>query len=297
MSYSNNTVPTDRVDVQPDDARTHLLHRISWGAVFAGIVSALVMQLLINLLGLGIGLSSFSATDTGSNPDASTFSLATAAWFTLSGILGGFFGGAVAGRLSGSSHVQTARWHGFVSWAATALLLVYLLTSAVGSLVGGATGALGSVIGATGRTAGSAVSSAVGVDPQGLESQVKNALSGNDAQSVQQNVTTYIRASISGDKAAADAARDRAVDGLAKSANISPDEARKRLDDLQQQATQAAATAKDKAAKAAEASRKATADAGFFGFVALVLGALAAWIGGGVGAPHRELAVTGRTRV
>jgi len=35
------------------------LKRISWGAIFAGAVVAVVLGLLLNLLGLGIGLSTF----------------------------------------------------------------------------------------------------------------------------------------------------------------------------------------------------------------------------------------------
>jgi hypothetical protein len=38
-----------------EDARTILINQISWGAVFAGVVIALTAQLLLNLLGVGIG--------------------------------------------------------------------------------------------------------------------------------------------------------------------------------------------------------------------------------------------------
>ncbi len=36
---------------------------------------------------------------------------------------------------------------------------------------------------------------------------------------------------------------------------------------------------------------KGAATAGILGFVALALGAIAAWCGGGMGAPHRNLAL------
>jgi uncharacterized membrane protein YeaQ/YmgE (transglycosylase-associated protein family) len=39
----------------PDDQRTYLFNRASWGAIIAGVVAALVAQLLINLLGIGVG--------------------------------------------------------------------------------------------------------------------------------------------------------------------------------------------------------------------------------------------------
>ena len=40
-----------------EDARTILINEVSWSAVLAGIVIALTAQLLLNLLGVGIGLS------------------------------------------------------------------------------------------------------------------------------------------------------------------------------------------------------------------------------------------------
>ena len=39
-----------------EDVRTVVLNRISWGAVLAGVVLALVTHLILNMIGLGIGL-------------------------------------------------------------------------------------------------------------------------------------------------------------------------------------------------------------------------------------------------
>jgi hypothetical protein len=142
-------VVTERT-VVADDRRTNLLNRISWGAALAGVITALVVQILINMLGVGIGLSSMSAADTANNPDASSFSTSAGIWYVVSGIVASFVGGAVAGRLCGSPHVNTARWHGFVAWATTTLVIFYLLTSAAGGLIGGAFNALGSTLSGVG---------------------------------------------------------------------------------------------------------------------------------------------------
>jgi len=274
-----------------DDRATHLRNRVSWGAVLAGVVAALVVQLLLNILGLGIGASSLDAANTADNPTASGFSMTAGIWWTLSGIIASLVGGVVAGRLCGTSDDNTARWHGFVSWATATLVLFYLLTSAVGGIIGGTFNALGSTIGAAGRGAATAVSGiAQSTDGDALQNQVKRLVNPNDAQSAQDNVVSYIRASINGDKQAADTARDRAVDSLARTANISPDDAKARLQQAEQQARQVADQAKQKAQQAAEATRKGVATAGIFGFVALLLGAAAAWFGGGIGAPRHHLA-------
>lgn len=282
--------------VVPDDQRTFLRNRVSWGAIFAGVAAAMVVQLLLNVLGIGIGASSLDAANTGDNPTASGFSLTAGIWWTLSGIIASFVGGVVAGRLCGTSDNNTAHWHGFVSWCAATLIIFYLLSSAVGGIIGGTFNALGSTVGAAGRGAASAVSGvAQNTDGDALQAQVKRLTNPDAAQNAQDDIMAYVRASVSGDQAGAAAARDRAVDGLAKTANISPDEARTRLQQTEQQARQVADQAKQKAQQAAEATRKSVASAGIFGFIALALGAVAAWFGGGAGAPRNEATVrTGR---
>ncbi len=284
--------------VVPDDRLTSLRNRVSWGAILAGVVAALVVQLLLNILGVGIGASSLDAANASDNPSASGFSLTAGIWWTLSGIIASFVGGVVAGRLCGTSDNNTAHWHGFVSWCAATLVIFYLLTSAVGGIIGGTFNALGSTVGAAGKGAASAVTGiAQNTNGDALQSQMQRLVNPNDAQSAQDDIMAYVRASVSGDKPAADASRDRAVDALARTAKISPDEARTRLQQAEQRARQSADQVKQKAQQAAEATRKGVASAGIFGFVALALGAVAAWFGGGVGAPRRETTVVraGRT--
>ena len=280
--------------VVPDDHRTSLRNRASWGAILAGVVAALVVQLLLNILGIGLGASSVTAADTASNPSAGGASTITAVWIVASGIIASLVGGIAAGRLSGSADANTARWHGFLSWCVATLCIFYLLTTAVGGVIGGAASALGGTVSAAGRGAASAVSGVAGSsDSDPLKAQVQRLVNPNDAQTAQDNISTYIRASVSGDKAAADASRDGAVDSLARAANISPDDARARLQQAETQARQTAEQAKEKAQQAAEATRKGLTGAGILGFIALALGAIAAWTGGGIGAP-REMAVVTR---
>lgn len=38
-----------------DPSLTATLHKVSWGAIFAGVVLALAVQFFLNLLGVGIG--------------------------------------------------------------------------------------------------------------------------------------------------------------------------------------------------------------------------------------------------
>lgn len=120
-----------------EDQRTIALHHVSWGAILAGVFIALILQLILNLLGLGLGLTSVSATE-GDNPAATSVSLAAGLWWVISGIIAAAAGGYTAGRLSGKPIESTAGYHGLVSWAVSTLVVIYLLTTAVSGLVGGA---------------------------------------------------------------------------------------------------------------------------------------------------------------
>src|SRR3954467_6854691 len=140
-------------EIASEEWHVYLSNRASWGAIVAGVVAALVVQLLLNLLGIGVGAGLLSAANPVDNPDAGTFSIGAGIWWTLSGIIASFCGGVVAGRLCGAAKLNTARWHGFGAWCVTTLVIVYLLTSAIGGIVGGSLSALGNTLGGAARSA------------------------------------------------------------------------------------------------------------------------------------------------
>jgi hypothetical protein len=69
-----------------EDVRTVMIYRVSWGAVLAGVVVALVTQLVLNMLGFGIGAATLDPM-TGDNPSVSNFSLGAGLWFAAAGIV------------------------------------------------------------------------------------------------------------------------------------------------------------------------------------------------------------------
>ena len=148
--------PHIRPATMAEDAHTTMVSRISWGAVLAGVVVALVTQLLLNMLGIGIGAATLNPVE-GDNPSAMSLSIGAGIWFALSTILSALAGGYAAGRLAGILRESTAGWHGLTAWALTTLVIFYLLGSAVGGILGGAyrgmTNALGNVSSAVGSTA------------------------------------------------------------------------------------------------------------------------------------------------
>jgi hypothetical protein len=274
-----------------EDARTIMLNRIAWGAVLAGVVTALVTQLILNMLGIGVGVATLDPV-TGDNPQASTFSIAAGIWWTVSGIIASFAGGYVAGRLSGRPKESTASFHGLIAWAATTLVIFYLLTSTLGSLLGGVYSTISSTVGGLGRTAVQTAAPALAQNPDAfssIEQQVRASTGGTDPAQLRDTAITSLRAALTGDQAQAQQARDRAVDALARAQNIPPEEARNRVTQYEQQYRQGVEQAK----QAADAAAKGISTAALLGAVSLILGAIAGWFGGRSGAV--DPTITSRT--
>ncbi len=69
-----------------DDVRTIMLNQVSWGAVFAGATIALVMQIILNMVGIGVGLSTIDVA-AGDTPSAGSLSVGAGIWWVTSGIV------------------------------------------------------------------------------------------------------------------------------------------------------------------------------------------------------------------
>lgn len=283
-----------------EDARTILLNEVSWGAVMAGVVVALVTQLILNMLGLGIGIATVDpAAGSSGTPSASTLSIGAGLWWTVSGILAALFGGYAAGRLSGKPKESAAGWHGLTSWAFSTLIIFYLLTSTVSGIVGGAFSAATTALGQTAQTAIQTAAPQLGqaTDPFGaIQNQIQSATGGSDPAALREAATSALRAAFTGDQQQADQARQRAAEALARAQNISPEQARAQVEQYQQQYTQAMERARQQAAQAAQATSDALSRGALFGALALILGGIAAWFGGRMGTTYPTLTDFRRTR-
>ena len=287
-----------------EDQRTILLNEIAWGAVLAGVVVALVTQLLLNMLGLGIGIATLDP-GTGDNPSATSLSIGAGIWWTLSGILASLAGGYAAGRLSGRPKEATAAWHGLTAWAFTTLVIFYLLSSTVGGVLGGVYNTVSGALGGLGRTAAATAGAAAPAlsqvaDPMAaIETSVRDASGGNDPAALRDAAVTAMRAALTGDQAQAQDARERAAQALAKAQNIPIEEARTQVAGYEQQYRQAVEQARQQATAAADTAARVVSRGALFGFFALALGAVAAWFGGRAGAVYptlTDLALPGRGR-
>ncbi|OHV72797.1 PhnA-like protein [Ensifer sp. LCM 4579] len=256
---------------------------ISWAAVFAGVALALTVQFLLHLLGVGIGAAAFVPRgDAYAGPGA----IASGLWFAFSGVIAGFVGGYVASRLSGRTGTTTGVYHGLTCWAVTTLVVVYLLTTSAGALIGGALGGLSSAVG--GRIAASAPT--IVADPfADIEHQIRDSIGGNDPAAMRDATVAAVRALVTSKETGAENDRARAVDALARARNIPVTEARPRVEAYERAYRSAIETARKQGEEMAAATAAVVSTAAFFGFFSLVLGAVAAWIGGWYGMRRVEV--------
>jgi hypothetical protein len=264
--------------------RTMMINEISWGAVLAGVALAIVTQIFINMLGVGIGAATLSPT--GDNPSAATFSMSAGIWFAVSGILASMAGGYAAGRLAGKPEKGTSGWHGLIAWAVTTVVVVYLLTSAIGGILGGTFSVMSGLVSAGARTAQSTLVQplASAADPfSGIEQSIRGNVGSSDPAALTGAAVASTRAAITATGANADAARDQAAQAIARAQGIPVEQARTQLTGYVQQYEETMAQAQRSAAEAAEVAAGAVTGAALAGAATLLLGALAGWFGGRMG--------------
>ena len=136
--------------------------RISWGAIFAGLVVATVLQVVLSLLGVAIGLAALDP-----NSSAKSFGIGTGIWALLTALISMFVAGSTTGRLAGVLERRDGFLHGVVLWGLSTLLAVWLISRGLGALFGGALNLTGNLLGGATRAVGAATSAAVGAATSG----------------------------------------------------------------------------------------------------------------------------------
>lgn len=157
------------------DGGSHTHRRISWAAIFGGVILVVAVQLLLSMLGAGIGLGTVN-TNAGTTPDASSLGIGAGVWWVISSMIALAFGGYVSAWLAGIELRWDGVLHGLITWGIATLLTIYLLSSAVGGIIGGGFSALGSVASAAGsgvKDAAQPLAQAAGVSPDVLQQQAQ----------------------------------------------------------------------------------------------------------------------------
>ncbi len=159
--------------------------RISWGAVFAGIVVTLALHLMLGVLGLAIGANSINPMEQQNPVDG--LGSGTVIWFGVSTLVALFAGGWVAGRLAGMPHRTDSLLHGLLTWGLTTVVTFYFVTTAIGGLISGAAGVLGKGMSLVGQGVGAAAPAIGNVISDQLEQR------GVDMSEIQREAETLLR--------------------------------------------------------------------------------------------------------
>ena len=294
---AHNVSPDSAYGLTPPQASA-----VSWGAILAGAAAAAALSLILLVLGMGLGLSSVSPWAQ-SGPSTTSFGISTILWVTFTQIVASAMGGYLAGRLRtkwAAVHSDEVYFrdtaHGFLAWAVASLATAALLTSVIGSIVGGGIQAGASVVGGVASTAlvagtGAAVAGDSGstrtdaasgpmayfIDSLFRKDIAAAALVGVDtsAATATPEVARILMNTV---RAGALPAEDARYIGqlVAQRTGLSQSDAEKRVTDtyarMQANLNEAKASAKD----AADTARKASAYGALWLFISLLAGAFVA---------------------
>ncbi|MEA2974805.1 MAG: hypothetical protein QOF19_325 [Alphaproteobacteria bacterium] len=102
--------------------RTYTFTGWTWSAVFAGVIASLIFQVLLIMIGYGVGLLTIDVPTADSAPRA--VSWAVFAWWAVSGVISAFVGGWVAAHFSEAFTAEARATHGLMAWALATLIVV-----------------------------------------------------------------------------------------------------------------------------------------------------------------------------
>lgn len=222
--------------------------RIGWGAVIAGFFIATVTQILLNTLGIAIGLSAVGAEGTASG---TAIGIGAGIWTIISSIISVFVGAWVAGRYTSIPERGEGSLQGALVWSLSLIFFVWVAAMGIGSALGGMMGIVGQGVQAGAQGAASQMGKAdqdVGRGAGGAQ--------GMDRESMIQN--------------------------LMNTTQMSREQAEKAVDQLA-----APGQMKQQAAEAAETTAKLGAAAAWWFFITALLSLGAAIWGGHLGFSRR----------
>lgn len=318
-SYASPTAQSGNLPIE-NTASSLSTIRVSWSAVFAGVAVALVTQLLLSLLGTGIGMSSVDPLQANGTPNVSTFSIGAALWWVVSSFLSLAAGGWVTAHFSSPADKIGGAIYGLITWSIVTLITIYMIGSVVGSVVSGSVSTLGTAASLAGRGIANlgpiadvtnsplmqshapwdnikreaqmllAQTGKPGLQPRNISQRMANAVTGTSATgaALDPEMDNLIERLLSQSRnTVRQADRDALINVIVARTGTSREEAARRVQywedsyrQAEQRFTQTKEEAQQKAREAADTTARAISRTALWGFVALVLSAISAALGG-----------------
>jgi hypothetical protein len=123
--------------------------RISWGGIWAGVLTVLGTLLFLSTLGLAVGISAADPANT----DAGALGMGAAIWSGIALLIALFVGGMAATRLGMIYDRATGAFEGALVWVLSFVAILWLASSGVQLVASGISGVFSGVT----QTLGSAV--------------------------------------------------------------------------------------------------------------------------------------------
>ncbi|HET8866422.1 MAG TPA: YrzE family protein [Gracilimonas sp.] len=280
---------------------------VSWRAIFAGTLTVLSILLILNLIGLAIGLGTIEPSE--ENNPLSGIGTGAVIWWVVSNLIALFAGGFVAARVGVSLTNISGVVQGIMTWGLYALISAWILTTAVGTVISGVGSAVGGIISTTGQAAGDALAPVIEKQVEDLDLSLEGAKeqfyslmrdAGGNPEEMQDNASQEIR---DGDveQAFRDAKdrlnqtfkevdKEKLVSILVERTDMSRSEADSAVanvladyESLRKDVDEFLARAKETAIEKGEKAAEAGAKAAVYMSIALILGLFAASLGGVLG--------------
>ena len=249
---------------------------MDWPAIFAGLVFASAISIVLLTFGSAIGFSySGKASGEAFSLAAVVAAVSYVLWVQISSFMAGAY---LTGRMrhrhyDATEHEVDVRdgAHGLVVWAGAVLLAAYLATSGIGA-----------ALNAAGNVANASVSVATANPGAYFTDLLLRSDSNETSPQRVDEVSRILAKTVTGAMSQAD--QDYLALLVSKQTGITPAEATLRVTDVLSQAD----AAKAEAARLAERARKTAVLSAFLAAAALLVGAAAAYWAAGVGGNHRD---------
>lgn len=297
------------------EKQNNILAHTSWGAIAAGAVLALAVQFMLGLLGVGIG---FVSADVQDGLNMSAIGWGAGIWMALTFFISLFIGGYVASRLSHNVFKFAGSLNSLVVWA----LVVGLNLMIAGSGVSKVTGMFSNTISSAAKSINIDAPTQMisGINFQEMEEEIDQILRESDNEELKSLVQReYDDIKSSARSAASDVlrnpgnmsqivqefgddaqrslqqinqevSREDLAEVVAAKSDMSEQEAQQavtewknKIEDWSQNFQAKMNEAQDQVLMQAQEATESTGRAALYGFLALLLGMIAAFIGGRLG--------------
>src|SRR5258708_3716769 len=143
MEYSNEQLITEK-KIHNGEESPFILEekkmwipfgKISWAAIFAGVLVITITQMLFSLLGMGIGISMVNPLQ--DQYPVKNLDMATMIWWSATMLISLFLGGLTTGKMYQARSKTYLTWHGLLTWCSFTLFSFFILTTSIGVLISG----------------------------------------------------------------------------------------------------------------------------------------------------------------